>query len=126
MSECCGESRAKTVLLYACSGGANVGEIADRAARQLMAEGAGIMWCLAGLGGNVDLIVQKAKDADQNIILDGCPVECARKCFENAGVTNYVHIKITDLGIDKAKGVAITEDQVAAAVAKAKDVLSDT
>ena len=32
MSGCCGKSAKRTVLLYACSGGANVAEIADRAA----------------------------------------------------------------------------------------------
>ncbi|MFO8011799.1 MAG: hypothetical protein R6X20_00700 [Phycisphaerae bacterium] len=31
-SSCCGGGGGKTVLLYACSGGANVAEIADRAA----------------------------------------------------------------------------------------------
>jgi uncharacterized metal-binding protein len=48
-SECCGPQT--NVLLYACSGGANVAEVADRAARQLMSEGLGTMFCLAGLGG---------------------------------------------------------------------------
>jgi len=33
MSTCCGSKKGtRTVLLYACSGGANVAEIADRAA----------------------------------------------------------------------------------------------
>ena len=44
----CGEGRQ--VLLYACSGGANVAEVADKAARELMFAGQGTMFCLAGLG----------------------------------------------------------------------------
>jgi len=50
-SACCGSGdKKRTVLLYACSGGANVAEIADRAARELMFAGCGTMFCLAGLG----------------------------------------------------------------------------
>ncbi len=50
---CCGSDAGKVVLLYACSGGANVGEISDKAARELMFEGKGTMFCLAGLGGDL-------------------------------------------------------------------------
>jgi len=32
VSSCCGDGNGKTILLYACSCGANVGEIADKAA----------------------------------------------------------------------------------------------
>ena len=125
MSGCCGEAK-KTVLFYACSGGANVAEVADKAARQLMDEGLGIMWCLAGIGAGVDMIVQKAREADANIVLDGCPVDCAKKCFDNAGIGNYTQIKVTDLGVEKVKGVRATDEQVAQAVAKAKDLLKAT
>lgn len=44
----CGTAKKK-VLVYACSGAANVAEIADHVARQLTAEGLGQMFCLAGL-----------------------------------------------------------------------------
>ena len=45
MADCCCSTgtRKKTVLLYACSGGANVAEGADRAARELMFAGQGSM-----------------------------------------------------------------------------------
>jgi uncharacterized metal-binding protein len=49
-SSCCGAGSGKNVLLYACSGGANVAEIADRAARELMFAGCGSLFCLAGIG----------------------------------------------------------------------------
>ena len=124
MSECCGDSKKK-VLFYSCSGGANVAEVADKAARQLMDEGLGIMWCLAGIGAGVDMIVQKAQEADANIVLDGCPVDCAKKCFDNAGISNYTQIKITDLGMEKVKGVRATDEQVARVVLKAKEVLGE-
>lgn len=48
---CCGvsETKKRSVLLYACSGGANVAEMADATARQLMRGGRGAMLCLAGI-----------------------------------------------------------------------------
>jgi len=50
---CCSGKTQKTVLIYACSGGANVAEAADLAARQLAAEGCGGRFCLAGIGAGV-------------------------------------------------------------------------
>ena len=121
---CCGGVAQKTVLLYACSGGANVAEVADRAARELMFSGAGTMFCLAGLGAGIPAMVQKAKDADVNLVIDGCPMDCAKKVFEKAGITNYQYIRVTDSGIEKIKGVRATDEQVAALVAKAREVLA--
>ena len=124
MSRCCGKSAKRTVLLYACSGGANVAEIADRAARALMAEGRGTMFCLAGLGAGIEAMIQTARDADLNVVLDGCPMNCAKKIFDHAGLTNYVQVKVTDLGIEKTKGVRAADSEVVRAVAKAKEVLA--
>ena len=120
--QCCGEGRI--VLLYACSGGANVAEAADRACRDLMADGCGTMFCLAGLGGGIDGMIQTARDADANIVIDGCGMDCARMIFDNCGVTNYVQIKVTDLGIEKVKGVRATDEQVAAVTARIKQALA--
>ena len=123
MSECCGGEKPKTILFYACSGGANVAEVADRAARQLMEEGEGMMWCLAGIGAGIDLMVEKAKEADLNVVLDGCPMDCAKLIFDNAGITNYTQVRVSNLGIEKTKGARATDEQVARAVAKAKELL---
>jgi uncharacterized metal-binding protein len=123
-SSCCGGDKGKTVLLYACSGGANVAEIADRAARELMFSGCGTMFCLAGLGADIPDMVQKARAVDLNLVIEGCPMDCSKKIFDRHGLTNYRQIKVTDLGIEKVKGVRCTQDQVNKVVAKAKEVLS--
>jgi len=112
------------VLLYACSGGANVAEVADRAVRELMFEGKGTMWCLAGLGAGIQGMIQTARDADLNVVIDGCPMDCAKKIFDNEGVTNYVQVKVTDLGIEKVKGVRATDEQIAAAMDKAREMIA--
>ncbi len=120
----CQSTASRKVLIYACSGAANVAEIADKAARQLTAEGQGQMFCLAGLGAGLPNMIQSAKDADLNLVLDGCPLDCARLIFQNAGVTNVKIIRITDHGIAKAKGVKVTDEQVQKIAALAREALA--
>jgi uncharacterized metal-binding protein len=115
----------KTVLLYACSGGANVGEVSDRAARELMFTGHGTMFCLAGLGGDIQGMVQTARDADVNLVIDGCAMDCAKKVFDRHGISNYEQIKVTDLGIEKVKGDRCTNAQVEQVVAAARTRLTE-
>jgi len=123
-SECCaGGGEERVVLFYACSGAANVAEIADHAARQMMAAGHGAMFCLAGVGAGIGGMVQTAKDADLNIIIDGCPMGCGKKIFEQAGITNYMQITVTDLGIEKVKGAPCSEGEVQVVVKKAKEAV---
>jgi uncharacterized metal-binding protein len=112
-------------LIYACSGGANVAEVADRAARETMFGGAGTMFRLAGLGAKIQGMVQTAKDADLNLVIDGCPMDCAKKIFDNCGLTNYKQIKVTELGIEKVKGVRATDEQVGQVLAKAREALAE-
>jgi uncharacterized metal-binding protein len=121
----CGtEASKKKVLVYACSGAANVAEIADHVARQLMAEGLGQMFCLAGLGAGIPNMIQTARDADLNLVIDGCPLDCSKLIFQKLGLTNVKIIRVTDHGIEKAKGVKITDEQVQKIVTLAKQALA--
>ena len=122
---CSGDESKRTVLFYACSGGANVGEVADKAARDLTFAGDGGMFCLAGLGAGIQGMVQTARDADLNVVIDGCDVNCGKTVFDNCGVQDYVQVKVTDLGIEKAKGVRCTQEQVAAVVARVREILPE-
>ena len=87
-------------------------------------EGRGSMFCLAGLGAGIQSMVQTAKDADLNVVLEGCPMDCAKKIFDNLGLKNYVQIRATDLGIEKKKGVPVKDEEIAKVVAKAKEALA--
>lgn len=107
MAECCGTA---TKLIYACSGAADVGEIADRVTRRLRDEGYAKMTCLAGVGAELSGYVQSAKGADENITIDGCPVACAKKSLELIGVNSTSYI-LTDMGLVKGKS-PVTEETV--------------
>lgn len=107
MSECC---ETATKLIYACSGAADVGEIADQVARRLRSEEYGKMTCLAGIGAGLSGYVQSAKGAAENITIDGCSVSCAKKTLEKIGVRPTAYI-LTDLGLVKGES-PVTEKTV--------------
>jgi uncharacterized metal-binding protein len=122
---CSGGGPKKQVLIYACSGCANVAEAADKAARQLMDEGLGSMFCLAGLGAEVPKMVETAKESDVNLAIDGCPVDCAKKIFDKVGLANARFVRVTDLGIEKApKGTRTTNEEFSRTLAAAKEALA--
>lgn len=99
---CCACSTAPK-LIFACSGAADVGHISDLAARKLTNEGAGKMFCLAGIGGRVSGIMETTKSAAAILAIDGCPLDCARKSLEEGGFKEFEHVRLSDLGIEKGK-----------------------
>lgn len=109
-------------LIFACSGAADVGHISDMAARQLTAEGAGKMFCLAGIGGRVSGIVANTQAAAAILAIDGCPLDCVRKTLELAGFANFEHLRLSDVGMDKGKSPA-TPDRVGAVVERGRELL---
>ncbi len=101
-------------LVFACSGGADVGALADRVARKLMADGVAKMFCLAGIGGRVGGIVKTTEAASAIVAIDGCPLNCARKTLEEAGFGGFAHVQLADLGFKKGES-PVTEDRIATA-----------
>lgn len=95
--------------IYACSGAADVGEIADHAARKLTSEGLGKMSCLAGIGGRIPNLLEIARGAQVILAIDGCPMHCARHALEKAGFAKFEHICLADLGMTKGKTPATAE-----------------
>ncbi|TFG71350.1 MAG: zinc-binding protein, partial [Anaerolineales bacterium] len=57
-------------LIFPCSGAADVGALADQAARQLTREGVGSMYCLAGLGGRVKSIMETTQQAGKILVIN--------------------------------------------------------
>jgi uncharacterized metal-binding protein len=107
---CC----AAPTLIFACSGAADVGTISDRAARKLTADGAGKMYCLAGIGGRVPGIIKTTHEAEKILAIDGCPLDCTKLSLEEAGITEFEHMKVTDLGLEKGKS-PVTDENISVA-----------
>jgi uncharacterized metal-binding protein len=114
---CCGGGGIR--LLYACSGAADVGSIADSVARRLSKEGVGSMTCIAAIGAGLDDYINSAKKVVENITIDGCPKACSKKALENIGVkpTSYI---LTEMGLEKGKTPPTQEniDQIAGKISQ--------
>ena len=102
----CGDA---PTLIFPCSGAADVGEISDHAARKLTHDGDGKMFCLAGLGSHVESFITNTQAAGKILVIDGCPVDCAKKTLEHAGFSGFLHFKVTDLDCEKGKSPATYE-----------------
>ena len=90
-------------LIFACSGAADVGAIADQAARKLTKDGAGRMYCLAGIGGRVSGIMATTQSAAKILAIDGCALSCAKSALRQAGFRVFDHVQLGDLGMEKGK-----------------------
>ncbi len=110
-------------LIFACSGAADVGEIADQAARKLTKDGVGKMFCLAGIGGRVSGIMKTAESAEKILAIDGCPLNCVKNCLEQAGFDEFEHFRVTDLGMEKGKTL-VNNESIVTATTKGKEMLS--
>ena len=105
-------------LIFACSGAADVGELSDRAARVLTQEGTGKMYCMAGIGGRVPGIMKTTEAAEQILAIDGCNLDCVKASLEQAGLNDFVHLRVTDLpGLEKGKSEMSPENIEKIAVA---------
>jgi len=110
-------------LIFACSGAADVGAIADQAARKLTRDGAGKMYCMTGIGGRVSGIMKTTEAAAGILAIDGCSLDCAKRCLEEAGFTRFQHMRVTDLGMGKGTS-PVTEENIAKVAAKGAAALA--
>lgn len=103
--DCCGGG---TVLLYSCSGAADVGCIADKVTRILSKEKIGKMTCLAGVGARLSGFIASAEGAARNIVIDGCPVACAQKGLQSIGVQPESY-NLANYGLKKGESTVSEE-----------------
>lgn len=96
-------------LIFACSGASDVGHLTDLAARAVAKDGAGTMYCLAGIGGGIEDMLARTRSAAKLVVLDGCEQECGRKTLERAGFKELEHVKLAELGFTKGESPAIPE-----------------
>ena len=115
-------SGAEVRLVFACSGAADVGEIADRVARMLSRNGTARMFCLGCVGARIEESLATVRSAGRIMAIDGCHMDCAKKCLEQAGLTGIRHLRLTDHQMEKGK-TPVSVHNVRAAAERAKHVL---
>jgi len=106
----CSCTSTPSTVLYACSGAADVGEIADRTARTLSREGLGKMSCSVGVGAGIQGLRNTALSAGRVVALDGCATRCVAKALAEAGVTDFVHLDLGSEGFPKGASPASAEN----------------
>lgn len=114
---CSCEANEPKRIIFPCAGQANTGQLSNLAAIQLTEEGFGKIACVALLATGAEGLVKNAKDADEVVVIDGCPAVCALKIAEAQGITPTQHVIVTDCGIEKASSRAYTDDDIETVVA---------
>jgi uncharacterized metal-binding protein len=99
-------------VLLSCSGGSNVGQLANQAALELTQEGFGKMACLAGIGAHLSQFVKSAKDVSELIVIDGCEIGCSKGIMTQAEVPLKKYLVLTDLGIRTIKDFNLTREDI--------------
>lgn len=122
MGEClctCGDKR-QNVLVFACSGASNLGQITNQSALRLMAEGFGKMFCLAGIGGGVESFINSAKLAEEVVALDGCAVGCALATLRRQGIEPTYYLQVSQLNIPRKPEPEVLPEEVEKVVTAVK------
>jgi uncharacterized metal-binding protein len=117
-NECTGGPK----LIFACSGAADVGEISDRAARNMSRNSTGKMFCLAGIGGRIPNIMKMTETASKILAIDSCELDCVKNCLQQAGFGQFEHFRVTDIGLEKGNST-INDENITKVVAKGKEML---
>lgn len=107
----CGANEPKRII-FPCSGVANVGQVTNLASIQLAEEGYGSPSCIALLATGAETLVAGSKQVDEVLVLDGCPVTCAKKIADEKGVPVAQHIVVTELGIAKGPSKKFNAEDV--------------
>lgn len=119
-ADCCASNN--NIMILACSGASNVGQLSNQAAVELTQEGFGKMFCLAGIGGQLSGFVQSAKDVSLMVVIDGCAVGCAKAILKNAQVPLNHYLVLTDEGIEKNKNFNLERSEIEQVKAAVKRV----
>jgi len=108
-----------TRIIFPCAGQANTGQLTNLAAIQLTEEGYGSIACVALLALGAEGLLANTKKADEVIVLDGCPMQCAKKIAGVHGIVPGQHIVVTDLDIVKAGSRDYTDEDIETVVSAA-------
>lgn len=74
--------------------------MANWLAVQLDRAGLAEMSCIAGIGGNISSIVNKALTA-KTIGIDGCALGCVRSCLKQIGLSDMIYYELSEFGVKK-------------------------
>ena len=95
------EQKKRLKIVYACSGCSSAAQMANWMALKMDREGFAEMSCIAGVGGAIQPLLAKARQADVIIGLDGCSLKCVVHCLARAGLNCDFHYDLSHFGVQK-------------------------
>ncbi len=110
-------------IVYSCSGCSNNAQMANSIAVKLDREKIAEMSCIAGVGGHVKSLVRKAQSGKPIIVIDGCPLQCAKNCLDNVGVEAEINIVLTNDSLKKTFHTDYDDDQIYHEYQKIKKII---
>ncbi len=100
-------------LVYSCSGCSSAAQMANYIAIQFDRRQVAEMSCIAGVGGNVKKLVRTAQSGREIIVIDGCPLACAKACLQNHGIEPQYHFELTQMGVKKMQHEDFDKEEAA-------------
>lgn len=115
------ESKKTCFILYACAGCSKGGQAAYQTAIRLDANKIAEMSCLAGIASGRPSFVKKIRNK-KVVVIDGCPIECAKAVLQNKGLEIAEHFQLKKYGIRKNE--TATPEQVDTVVGQISAILT--
>lgn len=97
-------------VVLTCSGASDVGELSDRVGRKLAHQHLVHLECMAAVGARIPAALENLQQAKTVLAIDGCASHCVAKMLQRAGVENYRHLELGELGFAKGHAPATEEN----------------
>ena len=103
---------ASELMIFPCAGACSVGQLSNDLAKKMSKEGIGKMACIAAVGAGGPMAIKAANEAKIVLIIDGCPMSCAKKIVEKAGIRPTLQVLVTDIGMKKTDVLGYSDEEM--------------
>lgn len=111
-------------LVYSCSGCSNSAQMANYVALELDKRGAAEMSGSAGVAAGIPSLLKLARSGRPVIVLDGCPVACAKKSLAQHAITPDDYIQLGSYGVKKSYHMDFDMDKAEMIIARVIDEIT--
>ena len=108
-------------LVYCCSGCSNTAQMANYVALQLDKRGMAEMSGSAGVAAGIPSLLKIARSGRPVIVLDGCPIACAKKSLAQHGITTDDYLQLSSYGVKKRYYQEVDLDKAEMIIARLVD-----
>jgi len=103
-----------------------VGQFTNEVAKKLSIDGLAEFFCVTGVGARISGMIESVRGARKVLVLDGCSAQCAKKCADQAGISGYSYLVVTDLGIEKNHDFSLAQADIDRVLSACKANLTST